>query len=50
MKNRLKRHPAAKWLGIALIAAALVALPFMLAAVGTTWVRIMNLAILFTLL
>jgi branched-chain amino acid transport system permease protein len=48
--NRLKRHSAAKWLGTALIAAALVALPFMLAAVGTTWVRIMNLAILFTLL
>jgi branched-chain amino acid transport system permease protein len=50
MAATLQRHPAAKWLGIVLIAAALVALPFMLAAVGTTWVRIMNLAILFTLL
>ncbi len=46
----LKTHPAARWLGIALIAAALIALPFALASVGTTWVRIMNLAILFALL
>src|SRR5450755_4049968 len=33
-----------------LLAAALVALPFALATVGTTWVRVTNLAILFTLL
>jgi branched-chain amino acid transport system permease protein len=38
------------WLGITLVAIALLALPFALAAIGTTWVRIMNLAILFTLL
>ena len=37
-------------LGVVLIASTLVVLPFALAAFGTTWVRIMNLAILFTLL
>jgi len=46
----LKRHPAAPWVGLGIVAAALLALPFALAAVGTTWVRITNLAILFTLL
>ena len=47
---RLKQHPAALWIGVALLAVALLALPFALASIGTTWVRIMNLAILFTLL
>src|SRR3954449_1594476 len=46
----LKRHPRARWIGIALIALALIALPFVLATVGTAWVRITNLAILFVLL
>jgi branched-chain amino acid transport system permease protein len=46
----LRRHPAAKWVGIALIVAALVALPFALQVAGTAWVRITNLAILFVLL
>jgi branched-chain amino acid transport system permease protein len=46
----LKRHPAAPWAGAALVALALLALPFALAAAGTTWVRITNLAILFVLL
>ena len=46
----IKKHPAAKWIGIALIAVALVALPFVLAMAGTAWVRITNLAILFVLL
>ena len=46
----LKRHPHAKWIGLALIAATLVALPFVLAMAGTAWVRITNLAILFVLL
>src|SRR3954468_17670539 len=46
----LRKHPAAKWVGTALIAAALVALPFVLATVGTAWVRITNLAILFVML
>src|SRR5258705_8202721 len=43
-------YPAAKWAGIVLVVAALVALPFALATVGTAWVRITNLAILFALL
>ena len=40
----------AKWLGVALIAIALIGLPFALASVGTAWVRIANLAILFVFL
>jgi branched-chain amino acid transport system permease protein len=46
----LRDHPKAKWIGIALIAVALLALPFALAMAGTAWVRITNLAILFVLL
>jgi branched-chain amino acid transport system permease protein len=40
----------AQWAGVALVALALIALPFALASVGTAWVRITNLAILFILL
>ncbi len=36
--------------GVALVAGALLALPFALAMVGTAWVRITNLALLFVLL
>jgi branched-chain amino acid transport system permease protein len=47
----LRRHPAAVWVGAAMIAVALAALPFVLTAqFGTTWVRITNLAILYILL
>jgi len=46
----LRSNPLAKWIGVALIVATLVALPFVLAMVGTAWVRITNLAILFVLL
>ncbi len=42
--------PQAKWLGVALVAIALIGLPFALAAAGTAWVRITNLAILFAFL
>src|SRR5258708_35366029 len=45
-----KKNPAAKWIGLALIAIVLIALPFVLAMAGTAWVRITNLAILFVLL
>ncbi len=45
-----KRQPTLFWGGVALIAVTLVALPFALAAVGTAWVRITNLAILFVFL
>jgi branched-chain amino acid transport system permease protein len=48
--SSLRRHPYAKWIGLALIAATLIALPFVLAIAGTAWVRITNLAILFVLL
>ena len=48
--SALRAHPAAKWIGVALIAGSLLALPFVLAMVGTAWVRITNFAILFTLL
>ncbi len=48
--DKLRSHRAAPWIGIALISAALMVLPFALASAGTAWVRIMNLAILFALL
>jgi len=46
----IRRHPQARWIGLALIALALIALPFVLAMAGTAWVRITNLAILFVML
>ncbi|HWA13868.1 MAG TPA: ABC transporter ATP-binding protein [Burkholderiales bacterium] len=48
--GRLRAHRAAPWIGVACIAIALCVLPFVLASVGTAWVRILNLAILFALL
>jgi branched-chain amino acid transport system permease protein len=45
-----RAHPAASRIGVALVAVALLVLPFALAGVGTAWVRITNLAILFVLL
>jgi branched-chain amino acid transport system permease protein len=48
--SSLRSHPAAKWVGVAAIVLSLAALPFVLATVGTAWVRITNLAILFVLL
>ena len=39
-----------RWTGVALVAIALAALPFALAQVGTSWVRITNYAILYVLL
>ena len=50
LADKLKSNPAALWGGVALVACALIALPFVLAGAGTTWVRVTNLAILFTLL
>jgi branched-chain amino acid transport system permease protein len=40
----------AKWIGLVLVAGALAVLPFLLAQVGTSWVRITNYAILYILL
>ena len=48
--DRFHDDPRLKWAGLALIAIALLALPFVLAMAGTAWVRITNLAILFVLL
>ena len=45
-----KHSPLAVRAGVALLAIALLALPFALVSVGTAWVRITNLAILFILL
>ena len=45
-----KNNQAAAWIGVALVALALVLLPWVLSAIGTAWVRILNLAILFVLL
>ena len=42
--------PALAWVGLALIVLALVALPFGLSTMGTAWVRIMNLAMLYAML
>src|SRR5882724_7599525 len=47
---RMRRHPASLWVGVVLVAAALLVLPFVLASVGTAWVRITNLALLYILL
>ena len=48
--SALRSNPKSKWFGVVLIVAALLTLPFALAAVGTAWVRITNFAILFTML
>jgi len=45
-----KDHPRLAWVGIFLIAFSLAVLPFALAQVGTTWVRITNYAILYVML
>ncbi len=45
-----KGSPALAWIGVVVVAVALVALPWVLADIGTRWVRITNLAVLFVLL
>lgn len=45
-----RKRPRLIWLGFALIGVSLALLPFALAQVGTTWVRIANYAILYVLL
>jgi branched-chain amino acid transport system permease protein len=45
-----RRNPALVWAGVAVVGLALLVLPFALAGVGTAWVRITNLAILFVFL
>jgi branched-chain amino acid transport system permease protein len=45
-----RRNPALVWAGVAIVGLALLALPWALAGIGTAWVRITNLAILFVFL
>jgi branched-chain amino acid transport system permease protein len=46
----VKTHPRRAWFGFALVLLVLLVLPFALAYVGTAWVRITNLAILYIFL
>jgi len=45
-----RARPAVRWAGVALIGLTLAVLPFALVQVGTSWVRIMDYAILYVLL
>jgi branched-chain amino acid transport system permease protein len=47
---RLRKHRSAAWVSTGAVALALLLLPFVLSSVGTAWVRITNLAILFAIL
>src|SRR3954447_21850807 len=46
----LRKHRSAAWIGAGTVGCALALLPFVLSSVGTAWVRITNLAILFAIL
>ncbi|HZM35612.1 MAG TPA: ABC transporter ATP-binding protein [Burkholderiales bacterium] len=46
----VRKRPWLVWLGFALVGVSLALLPFALAQIGTTWVRITNYAILYMLL
>jgi branched-chain amino acid transport system permease protein len=50
MKLPGKKRPLVFWSAVALIALVLAVLPFALTQIGTTWVRITNLSILYVLL
>jgi branched-chain amino acid transport system permease protein len=45
-----RRRPGLAWVGTVLLGVALLALPFVLTGIGTAWVRITNLAILYCFL
>jgi branched-chain amino acid transport system permease protein len=45
-----KQHPRRAWIGLGLVAVALLILPFALSYAGTAWVRILNLSILYVFL
>jgi len=47
MTGAARRNPALFWSALAIAATALVVLPFALSGIGTTWVRVTNLALLF---
>ena len=48
--RRGKSTPPLVWAGIALIAVALALLPFAAALIGQAWVRILNFAMIYTML
>jgi branched-chain amino acid transport system permease protein len=50
MKAAAGQRPALFWSALALVVAALILLPFALTEIGTTWVRVMNLALLYVML
>jgi branched-chain amino acid transport system permease protein len=45
-----KKNPKLVWVGVALIALALVLLPFVAAIFGTAWVRVLNFALLYVMM
>jgi len=50
MKALARPNPALFWPALAIVAAVLLVLPFALTEIGTTWVRVMNLALLYVML
>src|SRR5262249_15073325 len=50
MTHGAKTIPAKAWAGLALVAVALALLPFAAALVGQAWVRILNFAMIYTML
>ena len=50
MRAAARRSPALFWGALALVVAVLLVLPFAVTAIGTTWVRVTNLALLYVML
>jgi branched-chain amino acid transport system permease protein len=50
MSGARRRNPRLFWPALAIVVAVLVVLPFALAGIGTTWVRVTNLALLYVML
>ena len=50
MSAAAQRHPAVFWAALAAVVGALIVLPFAVSELGTTWVRITNLALLYVML
>ncbi len=50
LPEKYRNNPITLWVGVAMIAVALIALPFVLSMAGLAWVRLTNFAILFVLL
>jgi branched-chain amino acid transport system permease protein len=50
VKASVRRSPAAFWSAVGVVAAVLLVLPFAMSEIGTTWVRVTNLALLYVML